>query len=461
MYAKLNAPYAFRGWKDCAWAVVNTVKGGTQALNAEGARLAEYLDGEIDLDIVLLSPGQKKMLEEAVGQGIISYTKDPSPVEDWQRHRKTENFFLRSVHWAITNGCNLACKHCYMSAPHPRYADMTTAQCLAVVKQFSEANVAGVSISGGDPFTRKDIWQIFDALRAEHIAVSAVFTNGLLVDDEVFAAMGERDAAFTFYISFDGLGRHEWLRGPGTEEKTIAVIKRILEKGYGVYVETAVHSGNIDVFLDTYEFLKNLKVDGWKVSAMYESGEWVENKTPPLPLEKRLNLYLQTIDRYQKDGQPMFLQLDGFYLALKNGPRDIPYTGQRKSGETPNLNPMNWPSCAATRVNPNLLPDGRLIPCPSMNGSPVEREMPKLPETSLAEVYSQPEGNFLKLVNRTGREIVNMNDECKTCEHHAECRGGCRAISILNGNGVTGRDMTACRFFKEGWRERVRELAGV
>ncbi|MDR3200552.1 MAG: radical SAM protein [Spirochaetales bacterium] len=455
MYAHLNSPYALRGWKDLPYGVTDTLRGGVRRLSAEGGALCEYLDGEIDLSLVILTPGQQKILDEAVEKGVVSLSEHNRPIEDWQKRRESSGHFLRSIHWSITGGCNLACKHCYMSAPHNRYADLDTSECLSIIKQFVQANVTSVSISGGEPFTRKDFWQIVDALASEHIPVTALFTNGLLVTDDVFDALEKRNMHPEFYISFDGLGRHEWMRGGGTEEKTLAVLKRVLEKGYRLSVETAVHSGNIDVFRDTYELMKSLGVHGWKVSSLYESGEWTENKNEALSLETHLAAYMDMMDLYMKDGQPMLIQLDGFFMGSAAGSRSVPYLGDM-SGD-----PLRRHSCLFCRTQPNLLPDGRLIPCPPMNGTCVEKDMPNLLETPLVEVYSRIENNFFRLVERRAADIIQLNEECRSCDYRIECKGGCRGLALLNGNGVTGRDPIACRFFKEGYRKRVYELCGV
>jgi radical SAM protein with 4Fe4S-binding SPASM domain len=457
MYVRLKDEYALRGWKGIPWGLVNTKTATVNFLSAECFNLFEYLDGEINLDLVLMTSAQRENLAEIIEQGVAVSLEQPRPIGEFQRYKKTSNYYLEAIHWSITGGCNLRCKHCYMGAPRHKYPDLDTEQCFRIIRQMADANVVSVSITGGEPLTRPDFWQIVDKFTGLGIAVRQLYTNGLLIDDAFFENLEKRDFAdLEFVLSFDCVGCHDWMRGAsGAEEKTIRIIRRLREKNYKVSVETALYDGNIDQLLPTYELLKDMGVYAWKTGSVFNSGEWREQGQEALDMKTLYRHYRELIKRYMDDGQPLTLQLDGFFMGNPSGGKIIPYVKPLFPGAA-----LTQHSCLSCRIHPYLLPDGRLLPCPAFTGASLEQDMPNLRDAAIGEIYSEKGNPFFSVVNiRTG-EVIAHNKECGICEHRLECRGGCRGAAVSCGNGLLGKDAAICRFFKEGYRAEIEKLIG-
>src|SRR5262245_9451065 len=64
-----------------------------------------------------------------------------------------------SVTWAINHPCNLRCVHCYDVTLEPR-SDLKTRDALAVIDRLATAGVRFIAFSGGEPFLRKDVFQL-------------------------------------------------------------------------------------------------------------------------------------------------------------------------------------------------------------------------------------------------------------------------------------------------------------
>ena len=87
-----------------------------------------------------------------------------------------------------------------------------------------------ICLGGGEPFTRKDIFEILDYGKEKQLAISIV-TNGLLLDKDVIEKLNEEDLDY-LWISFEGLKEnHEFLRGKGTFDATINKLS-LLKKYY-------------------------------------------------------------------------------------------------------------------------------------------------------------------------------------------------------------------------------------
>jgi MoaA/NifB/PqqE/SkfB family radical SAM enzyme len=400
MYARLQDEYALRGWKGIPCGPVNTKTGAVNFLSPEDFALFEYLDGEIDLDLVLLTSAQRETLNRIIKNRIAVSLEQPRPIREIQRYKKSAGYYLESLHWSITGACNLRCKHCYMGAPRHKYPDLDTEQCLGIIRQMADANAASVTITGGEPLTRTDFWQLVDAFSAYGIAVRQLYTNGTLIDEAFFENLEKRGLLFEFVLSFDGPGSHDWMRGiPGTEEKTIQAIRHLKERGYRVAIETTLYYGNIDLLLPAYELLRELGVNSWKTGAIFDSEEWSRQESETLNTETLYHHYMELIKRYIGDGRPLDIQLEGFFAGFKNGKRYIPYVKSLPPGSSSADSFSRQHSCFSCRVHPYLLPDGRLLPCPPFTGSFAEGDMPNLRDTTLAEIYSQKENDFFSLVN--------------------------------------------------------------
>jgi radical SAM protein with 4Fe4S-binding SPASM domain len=467
MYVRLKDEYALRGWKGLPYGLADTKSGAVTFLSPEYFALFAYLDGETNMDLVLLTSAQREALARIIERGIAVPLEQPRPIRAIQRYKKSPGYYLETIHWSVTGGCNLRCRHCYMGAPRHTYPDMDTEQCFRIIRQMADANVGSVSITGGEPLTRPDFWQLVDTFTECGIALRQLYTNGILIDDVFLANLEKRRLEPEFVLSFDGLGCHDWMRGiAGTEEKTIRVIRRLRER-YRVGIETTLYGGNIDRLLPTYELLRELGVGFWKTGAVFDSEEWREQGKAALDTEILYRHYLELIQRYIDDGQPMTIQLDGFFGGNKDGKRYIPYVKPLPPREPASPSEQRDPvagltqhSCLSCRIHPYLLPDGRLLPCPPFTGTFMEQDMPNLRDTAIAEIYGEKENRFFSLVNIRAGEVIQHNEECGTCEHRLECRGGCRGAAVSSGNGLLGKDNAICRFFKGGYRREAGKLAG-
>ncbi len=115
-----------------------------------------------------------------------------------------------------------------MEAPSGRYGELPFTAMAGLVGQFERANVVQVSLTGGEPFLRKDILEIVALLVAKRIYVNRIFSNGLLITDRHLEAIRQLGVVPVFQISFDGVGAHDQMRGvEGTEPKAIDAIRRV------------------------------------------------------------------------------------------------------------------------------------------------------------------------------------------------------------------------------------------
>ena len=69
-------------------------------------------------------------------------------------------------------------------------------------------------------------------------------------------------------------------------------------------------------------------------------------------------------------------------------------------------------------------------------------------------------GKYLENVCATVGDVRKNNPKCGGCKWFEYCTGGCRAMGYLYSGerkDFFGEDLTKCRFFENGWYEKVRD----
>jgi radical SAM protein with 4Fe4S-binding SPASM domain len=138
-----------------------------------------------------------------------------------------------SVHFDLTYRCNERCVHCYLD--HDDHGELTTAECLAVMKELASAGTLFLTFSGGEIFLRPDLYEILAEARRLHFDVS-LKTNALLVTEERAARLrefGVRRVQISVYSDVPEV--HDAItKVPGSLQRTLAAIPLLLEQGLQV-----------------------------------------------------------------------------------------------------------------------------------------------------------------------------------------------------------------------------------
>jgi len=161
--------------------------------------------------------------------------------------KKLDKFWLKvyrplSVCWQITRRCNLNCSFCISnSKPDVNLNEMTTKDCLRVIKKLSEAGIKRIDLTGGEPLLRKDIFQLAKYAKDQGLA-TVVTSNGTL-SPEIYLKLS-KNCSF-FQISLDGVKKvHETLRGKGNFQKTLNTIYLLKEEKIPFRINTIIHKKN-------------------------------------------------------------------------------------------------------------------------------------------------------------------------------------------------------------------------
>ncbi len=161
----------------------------------------------------------------------------------------------------LVAACNLACAHCYAEAGASRTERLDFETILALLEDAAAIGFRKVQLTGGDPLLSPHLLPAVDAAREWGLEVE-IFTNGLLLDPPLVAALGPRAVRLAFSLYGDESAVHDAITGvAGSFERTVDAIRRARAAGIGLRVAVAAMPENERRILATLRFARELTGD--------------------------------------------------------------------------------------------------------------------------------------------------------------------------------------------------------
>ena len=169
---------------------------------------------------------------------------------------ETRQFPLSQIYFYLTEGCNLACRHCWIApkyqgrgkkgkknpAPYLDFELFTS-----IIAQAKPLGHTSVKLTGGEPLLHPDIRRILEHLKEQGLGVT-VETNGVLCTKELARAIASCRNPFVS-VSLDGVDAptHEWVRGvPGSFKAAVRGVRNLVAAGLRPQIIMTVMRHNQD-----------------------------------------------------------------------------------------------------------------------------------------------------------------------------------------------------------------------
>lgn len=180
----------------------------------------------------------------------------------------------RLVAWEATRACEFACRHCRASAqPNPDPRQLTTQEAKRLVDQIAEFCHPIFIVTGGDPLSRPDIFEIseYATRRGLHVVLSPSGTN---VDARAVKKM--KDVGIRrISVSLDGPNPqvHDEFRGvPGAFEAALEGLAHARPGRLPFQINTTVTQHNVGMLADMLDLAVRLGAVCWDVFLLVPTG---------------------------------------------------------------------------------------------------------------------------------------------------------------------------------------------
>jgi len=277
-----------------------------------------------------------------------------------------------------------------------------------------------ISLSGGEPMMRSDIFLIVDFLRDRGVSLNLI-TNGSYLDDTAISRLSpDKIAVFEIPLLSGTATLHDTLSGSkGAFDRATMAIARLQAAGQTVVTSFVATKINLPELTATIELAAALGVDGLMFNRFNPGGPGFENIDRLQASPKDLNTALAIADRLSGEfGLPISCSVP------------LPPCLMNTSAYTH----LHFGFCALGPENAYFTVDpiGNLRPC---NHSPtVIGNLTKL--------------RFWELVDSDGmhRYLTTLPEMCRDCQYVDECKGCCRAAAESCFGSLSAADPFVGRF---------------
>ncbi len=163
----------------------------------------------------------------------------------------------------ITYKCNQRCIHCYQDCEETKkIQDGDTEDIKMYIKKLYDAGCFVLTITGGEPFARKDIWEILNYARSLNFCI-ILYSNGTLIKERDIERL-QRLRIKKVCISLFSMNKavHDKIANKnGLQEKALTTIKNLRNAGVNVRIHCPILNINYADYTDVVDLSKQLKCE--------------------------------------------------------------------------------------------------------------------------------------------------------------------------------------------------------
>jgi len=370
---------------------------------------------------------------------------EPLPIPDLTVPPPGLPRFPRELDLCITGRCNLKCRYCFYADEMAARNDLPTERWLALFEEVGKLGVQRLCLTGGEVFTRADLFRLIDGIIAGKMRYS-LLTNGTLISRETldaFAVGKRRLRLDSIQVSVDGSRAeiHDQSRPPKSFDRALAGLRLLKAAGFPVTVRVTVNRTNLDDLPDIARLLlEDVGLPSFSTNEAEQMGSarCYGDSMVLTSAERRRAMETLSVLSKKYGGR---IGANAGPLALAQHFAEIEES--RARGETSRPGRGRLCACGGVLGKMAILHDGSIVPCnllPTLT-------MGVFGLHSLKEAWrSSPAINVV----RHRREIPLASlPSCRGCTYADFCTGGCPGSVMARYGKLNVRDPLCCyRIFK-------------
>lgn len=321
--------------------------------------------------------------------------------------------------WSITQRCNLHCPYCHASSKSKDYDELSLNYLLTIADKLTDAGVFEIVLNGGEPFLRKDIFDLIEYLKNKNVLLS-VNTNGTRIDALKAARLAE--LSMIVGVSIDGPDENvnSLTRGKGVFRHTLEGIRALVDAGVTTHILTTVTRLNFDSIPDILRLTRSLGLCVQTLQDLHPAGygraTFEELKLTPEQEDAVL---------------PLLKQLANDFPDVTINTTELSYFAYHPIVEQhvpDQKRPLHLFQCTACTETLYIDAAGNLYPCVALPDMP----MGNLLDEDFSTCWQ--DSIAARTVRTASKLPVSTIDMCRDCHRNYICTGGCRgdAIAVYN-----------------------------
>lgn len=302
----------------------------------------------------------------------------------------------------ITNKCNLNCIHCISNAGIASKNELKIEEIFDIINEAKKNAAFTIGLTGGEPFLRKDIFQIVNFIYKSGLK-STITTNGTILNKAIIEKIKDKVSLIRVSLDhFDSIKHDSFRRSYGAFAKTLNTLELLqkYEKYFQVVILTVVSKYNIEQLPKIISFFTKSKFKAVNFFLFVPFGRGKK-------LEKELSLDKKSIFKFCS-----FIEKEKHKNKKLKILTENPLLTIIRSEKVARICPAAITSCFITE-------NGRVLPCPYFYS--LKNYNDNIRQKSIKEIWIN--SSYFKDL----RKINNLGVKCKICKFKSSCFGGCRA----------------------------------
>lgn len=204
---------------------------------------------------------------------------------------------LNQLYFYLTAGCNLACRHCWLTPKFDpdgtRFPVLPLELFETAIREAKPLGLRTVKLTGGEPFLHPDIKRMLEIVRREELSL-VIESNGILCTPELAGEVAKSENR-SVSISLDGAdaATHEWVRGvKGSFEQAKQAVKNLVAVNIRPQIIMSIMRCNVDQIEAMVRLAEELGASSVKFNIIQPTGrgEIIHNGTNGLEVPELIRL---------------------------------------------------------------------------------------------------------------------------------------------------------------------------
>ena len=326
---------------------------------------------------------------------------------------------------ALTGRCNLTCQYCFYADEMAARSDLTTDQWLGFFSQLGELGVMDLTLTGGEVFTRRDLFDLIDGVIANRMRYG-LLTNGTLITEKTLAQFdqGKRRLRLNLIqVSLDGsCAKVHNLSRPNSFERAVRGLRLLKEANFPVTVRVTINRHNLNDLENTARFLlEEIGLSSFSTNDAAPIGAGCYNagdvSLTPFEMKTAIESMARLVERY-----PGRLKAQSGPQANKVCFEEMEHA--RRTGEKTErwqMGSLSGCGCIFSKIS--ILHDGSIVPCIMMPGA----IMGNITRVALVDIWQKHP--ILQALRSRGSIAMSELPRCSQCEWAEFCNGGCPGLA--------------------------------